>query len=74
MQSDNVLKRYGRRPKELSKVCLADFIAWFNCTRYKDSSFDILNLQDENTDDHHQNSNEYLEPSVKYQMRGGFKF
>ena len=46
VESDNVLKRYGRRPKQLSNICLADFIACFNCIRDKDSSFDTSNLQD----------------------------
>jgi hypothetical protein len=82
VESDNVLKRYGRRPKQLSDVCLADFIACFNCIRDKDSSFDISNLQDgylpendfhENTDDDPHSSDEHLEASVEYQMRGGFK-
>jgi len=30
LESNNVLKRYARRPKQLSDVCLADFIACFN--------------------------------------------
>lgn len=82
VESDNVLKRYGRRPKQLSDVCLADFIACFNGIRDKDSSFDISNLQDEylpendfheNTDDDLHNTDEHLEASLEYQMRGGFK-
>ena len=31
IESDNVIKRYQRRPKQLEKLCLADFVAWFNC-------------------------------------------
>ena len=82
VESDNVLKRYGRRPKQLSNICLADFIACFNCIRDKDSSFDTSNLQDgylpendyhENTDDDPHNNDEHLEASVEYKMRGGFK-
>ena len=54
----------------------------FNCIRDKDSSFNISNLQDgylpendfhENTDDDPDNSDEHLEASVEYQMRGGYK-
>jgi len=82
VESDNVLKRYGRRPKQLIDVCLADFIACFNGIRDKDSSFDISNLQDgyfpesdfhENTDDDPHSSDEHLEPSVEYQMKSGFQ-
>ena len=31
IESDNVIKRHQRRPKKLEKLCLADFVAWFNC-------------------------------------------
>ena len=31
IESDNVIKRYQRRPKKLENVCLADFVAWYNC-------------------------------------------
>jgi hypothetical protein len=29
--ADNVIKRYQRRLKQLENLCLADFVAWFNC-------------------------------------------
>ena len=31
IESDNVVKRYQRRPKQMENVCLADFVAWYNC-------------------------------------------
>jgi hypothetical protein len=31
IESDNIIKRYQRRPKQLENVCLADFVAWYNC-------------------------------------------
>ncbi|CAB3993946.1 Hypothetical predicted protein [Paramuricea clavata] len=31
IESDNIIKRYQRRPKKLENLCLADFVAWFNC-------------------------------------------
>ena len=31
IESDNAIKRYMRRPKKLENVCLADFVAWYNC-------------------------------------------
>ena len=30
IESDNIIKRYQRRLKQLEKLCLADFVAWFN--------------------------------------------
>ena len=31
IESDNIIKRYQRRPKKLENLCLADFVAWYNC-------------------------------------------
>ena len=31
IESDNIIKRYQRRPKQMENVCLADFVAWYNC-------------------------------------------
>ena len=31
IESDNVIKRYQRRPKQMENVCLADFVAGYNC-------------------------------------------
>jgi len=79
IESDNVFKRYARRPKQLSDACLADFIACFNCIREKDISFDTSNLQDGylpendlhvNTDDDPLIIDEHLEASVEYNMGG----
>ena len=33
IEADNIIKRYQRRPKQLEKLHLADFIAWFNCVK-----------------------------------------
>ena len=30
IESDNIIKRYQRRPKKLENTCLADFVAWYN--------------------------------------------
>ena len=38
MESDNMIKWYQRRPKQLEKFCLADFVAWFECV--KDTQYD----------------------------------
>ena len=31
IESDNVIKRYQQRPKQMENVCLADFVAWYYC-------------------------------------------
>ena len=33
IESDNIIKRYQRRPKQLEKLCLANFVAWHNCVK-----------------------------------------
>lgn len=30
IESNNVVKHYQRRRKQLEKLCLVDFVAWFN--------------------------------------------
>ena len=37
IESDNIIKRHQRRPKQLENLCLADFVAWFNCVKDKDT-------------------------------------
>ena len=34
IESNNVIKCYQRKPKQLEKLCLADFVAWFNYRIY----------------------------------------
>ena len=40
VESDNIIKRYQRRPKQLEKLCLADFIAMFNCVKDEQADTD----------------------------------
>ena len=42
IESDNIIKRYQRRPKQLENICLADFVVWFNCVRDKESDTDFV--------------------------------
>ena len=42
IESDNIIKRYQRRPKQLENICLADFVTWFNCVRDKESDTDFV--------------------------------
>jgi len=37
IESDNLIKRYQRRPKQLEELCLADFVAWYNCVKQNKS-------------------------------------
>ena len=37
IKSDNIIKRYQRRPHKLEELCLANFVAWFNCVKDKHS-------------------------------------
>lgn len=37
IECDNVIKRYQRRPKQLEHLCLADFVAWYNCKMHSNS-------------------------------------
>jgi hypothetical protein len=35
IESDNLIKRYQRRPNQLEHVCLAEFAAGYNCVYHK---------------------------------------
>ena len=88
IESDNVIKRYQRRPKQLEKLCLADFVAWFNCVKdeHADTSSNEPSLAalddfmpetnfDDNTDDD-PNSINVTEPEYEpneYKLKGGMK-
>ena len=48
IQSDNLLKRYQRRPGQLSDHCLADFAAWYDIQSSKSNSgFQFPNESDD---------------------------
>ena len=85
IESDNAIKRYMRRPKKLENVCLADFIAWYNCKtesneqrHFKSSSSctdDYLpeNVINDNLDDDVDDVSHLQQTSEKdeYEMKGG---
>lgn len=87
IESDNALKRYQKRPRGLSDVCLADFVAWINCSKdnnnyspiecsseLKDSDEYILKTDFNKRDDEPVVSDDTLaSPSIEYQMKGGFR-
>ena len=88
IESDNIIKRYQRRPKQLEKLCLADFVAWFNCVKdeHVDSSSNDQSATaldgfipetnfDDNTDDD-PNKMDITDPECElneYKLKGGMK-
>jgi endonuclease/exonuclease/phosphatase (EEP) superfamily protein YafD len=86
IESDNVIKRYQRRPRQLQNWCLADFVAWLNCKneineqktikQSADSKLltdDFLTENDfnDNVDDDVSEKDEILHEGHEYEMRGG---
>lgn len=87
-ESDNIIKRYQQRPKQLEKFCLADFAAWFECV--KDTENDTNSSEssltgsgyflpeanfEENTDDDPKDTN-ITGPQCEineYKLKGGMK-
>ena len=87
IESDNIIQRYQRRPKQLENICLADFVAWFNCVKDNESDtvygdkFDIGSddfmpeaFYDVNTiDDDPYNMDEQQSEQQELKMKGGMK-
>ncbi|KAL9965207.1 hypothetical protein ACROYT_G028978 [Oculina patagonica] len=87
IESDNIIKRYQRRPKQLENMCLADFVAWFNCVKDKDGieeseqctskfyDFAPENNLEDNTDDDpgNVNCNELEDEVTHFKLKGGMK-
>nr|XP_058951934.1 uncharacterized protein LOC131779403 [Pocillopora verrucosa] len=87
IESDNIIKRYQRRPRKLEELCLANFVAWFNCVKDKHSddsstscnttetSDDFLLETDltDNVDDDPPAENNAIEDTTEYKLKGGMK-
>ena len=86
IESDNVIKRYQRRPKQLENLCLADFVAWFNCKSERNEKktvkpnenstlladdYIIENDFNHNVDDDLSDNDETLDECDEYEMKGG---
>ena len=54
--SDNLIKRYQRRPKQLEQLSLADFAAWYNCKKQSKSHIHV----DSKNNNKSNASNDYL--------------
>ena len=85
IESDNIIKRYQRRPRKLEELCLANFVAWFNCVKDKDShennncntsetsdSF-LLETEVDNVDDDPSVEYKQTEYTTGYKLKGGMK-
>ena len=87
IESDNIIKRYQRRSHNLDHLCLADFVAWFNCVKDKhsdnntsncktsDTSGDFLLETDlnDNVDDDPPDENSGINDTTEYKLKGGMK-
>ncbi|XP_028408636.1 uncharacterized protein LOC114531181 [Dendronephthya gigantea] len=83
IESDNIIKRYQRRPKKLENLCLGDFVAWFNCkinsnqqSKHKSNStlIDDYLLEsnfDDNVDDDLSDKEQEKNENDQYEMKGG---
>ncbi len=82
IESDNIIKRYQRRPKQLENLCLADFVAWYNCKSEgndhikakPNSSLADVYLPENNVDDNLDDDLSDLEQTSEkdeYEMKGG---
>lgn len=84
IESDNVIKRYQRRPKKLKNLCLADFVAWYNCIKQNSKPTGIKTLQKsgeflpendfaDNFDDDPNDTKDVTCSEEEYEIKGGFK-
>ena len=87
VELDNIIKRYQRRPHKLEELCLANFVAWLNFVKDKDSddSTNIvvhqkhlmifclkLSLND-NVDDDPTAEDNQTDNTTEYKLKGGMK-
>jgi len=83
IESDNIVKKYQRRPRKLENLCLADFVAWYNCVSQKQNSNtfcdnsksndDYLPEREtaDNVDDDHDDNDTIDFDVEQYELRGG---
>eukprot|EP00794_Sanderia_malayensis_P013191 gene13191-biopygen10520 len=85
IESDNVIKRYQRRPHQLENICLADFVAWYetvSCMQSNDETQELKktlydDLPENDLSENHDDdciTNCDLETAAKtYKLPGGLK-
>lgn len=84
IESDNLIKRYQRRPKQLEELCLADFAAWYNCQKQTKSPKEHSQIKtpteddclsesdfDDNADD--DLTDNETEVGKEFELKGGLK-
>ena len=79
IESDNLIKRYQRRPNQLKHVCLAEFAAWYNCVHHKSKQSNTENPNDflaecdfdPNVDDDFSDDEQIDLNQKEYQLKGG---
>ena len=81
IESDNIIKRYQRQPKQLENVFLADFVAWYNCKSEgkeqikakPNSPLPDVYLPENNVNDNLDDLSDLEQTSQKdeYEMKGG---
>ena len=85
IESDNLIKRYQRRPKQLEQLSLADFAAWYNCKKQSKSHIDSRNINKNASNDYLPENDfgdnfddnltlDELEMCQEHELKGGFKF
>ena len=85
IESDNLIKRYQRRPKQLEQLSLADFAAWYNCKKQSKSHIDSKNNNKSNASNDYLPENDFgdnfdddltideLEMCQEHELKGGLK-
>lgn len=87
IESDNMIKRYQRRPRQLENLCLAEFVECFDCVKEKDDDKNCYsceatvtfpgdfipetNFEDNTDDDPSINISEPQCELKEYQLKGG---
>ena len=85
IESDNIIKRYQRRPRKLKELCLANFVAWCVKDKHSDDSSTSCNTTEtsddflletdltDNVDDDPPAENNAIEDTTEYKLKGGMR-
>ena len=77
IESDNIIKRYQRRPRKLEELCLANFVAWFNCVKDKHSDDSSTSCNTTGPSDDfllETDLTDYVDDdTTEYKLKGGMK-
>ena len=77
IESDNIIKRYQRRPRKLEELCLANFVALFNCVKDKHSDDSSTSCNTTGPSDDfllETDLTDYVDDdTTEYKLKGGMK-